>query len=105
MTSSLYLFPNVNDPDVVPFELERKLGLVESSWCHDPAVAIHLQDQQRTSLATFQMVRSRLGWIVYEPNAFVWAPTLVCRLAVELRKEASRSAVPMRQVLLVFCSG
>ena len=31
MASSVYLFPNVNDPDVVPVELEKKLGLLKTA--------------------------------------------------------------------------
>jgi len=27
----VYLFPNINDPDVVPVELEKKLGLLKAA--------------------------------------------------------------------------
>jgi hypothetical protein len=31
VASSVYLYPNVDDPDVVPFELEKKLGLLKAA--------------------------------------------------------------------------
>jgi thioredoxin reductase len=105
------LFPNIENPDLVPAEMKDKLALLETGGfsimpykkiiklTKDPSgdVVIHLSDSSQ----------HRVGWILYRPNTVLTTPELVSQLGVELNPAGDIKVGPFHETSVagVFAAG
>ena len=111
VTSSVHLFPHLEDPDLVPVEIRQKLSLLEVGgitimpFKHITSISkdspgelvIHLSDGSE----------HRVGWILYEPKTYLSTPLLCCQLGVELNGKGGIRVGPFYETNVsgVFAAG
>ena len=111
VASSVHLFPNLEDPDLVPVEMKKKLALLKAggvtimpfkyiikiSKDSPDDVVIHLSDGSQ----------HRVGWIVFESGNFLSTPRLAIQLGLEVNKTSGIKIGPWHETSVsgVFAAG
>jgi thioredoxin reductase len=112
VASSMQLFPNIDNPDLVPAEMKGKLALLEaggfsimpfkkitnlSKDSSSGDVVIHLSDGSQ----------HRVDWILYRPPTVLTTPELVSQLEIELNPMGDIKVGPFHETSVagVFAAG
>jgi thioredoxin reductase len=108
----MQLFPNIDNPDLVPAEMKGKLALLEAGgfsimpfkkitkFSKDSSsgnVVIHLSDGSQ----------HRVDWILYRPPTVLTTPELVSQLGIEMNPMGDIKVGPFHETSVagVFAAG